>query len=121
MKEEAMESRIRGKVGEGIARVYLENRGFTILATNFHSHHGELDIVARNSESLVFVEVKCRKRPEGMEQAVGSKKVRALLYAARAFMHHAGLDEDFRFMVLYVILPDNDVREARIHCLEDPF
>ncbi|MHC4944152.1 MAG: YraN family protein [Planctomycetota bacterium] len=116
-----METRIRGKVGEGIARVYLEDRGFKILSTNFHCHHGELDIVARNAESLVFVEVKCRRNPEAMEQAVGPKKVRSLLYAARAFMHQAGLNEDFRFMVLYVILPKNDVRDASVHCLEDPF
>ena len=53
-----------GQWGEGVAAEYLESKGYTILARNFHSSQGELDIVALNEDSrfpcLVFVEVKTR-------------------------------------------------------------
>ena len=47
-----------GQWGEETAARYLENNGYTILARNFHTAHGEIDIVASKEGGLVFVEVK---------------------------------------------------------------
>ena len=46
--------------GERLSREYLERRGFQILAQNFRQKCGEIDIVAKHEENLIFVEVKTR-------------------------------------------------------------
>ena len=56
-----MDPRKRGKWGEEIALEYLKNKGYTIAATGFRSRFGEIDIIAKSKEYLIFVEVKTRK------------------------------------------------------------
>jgi putative endonuclease len=51
-------SREKGAVGEEIAKKYLRHEGFTILTANFHAFSGEIDIIAREDEMIVFIEVK---------------------------------------------------------------
>lgn len=117
-----MESQKLGRRGERIARQYLENKGYSVLASNYYCRYGELDIVARDRESLVFVEVKCRRSRSGLEQAVGSKKVRSLHLSAKSFMQKRRLErEDYRFMVLYILLLDGEEGPATIELLEEPF
>lgn len=52
--------RQKGLDGEKTASDYLEKNGYRILARNFHSRFGEVDIVASDGEAIVFVEVKLR-------------------------------------------------------------
>lgn len=49
-----------GRLGEKAARAFLKKKGYKILATNFRSRFGEIDIVASHKKVLVFVEVKTR-------------------------------------------------------------
>ena len=49
-----------GDMGEVLARRYLARQGYSIIESNYRSHYGEIDIVAKESECLVFVEVKSR-------------------------------------------------------------
>ena len=58
-----------GKIGEDLACHELERRGYAILARRYRRRGGELDIVARDGETIVFVEVKAR---EGREFGDGS-------------------------------------------------
>lgn len=52
-----------GDLGEKIAREYLENKGYEILDKNFrYSKLGELDIIAKKSNNIIFFEVKTRKK-----------------------------------------------------------
>ena len=55
-----MEKKIIGSWGEGIAKKYLEDKGYTILETNWRHHHKELDIIVYKN-GLVGVEVKTRR------------------------------------------------------------
>jgi putative endonuclease len=55
---------ILGKTGEDLACRELERRGYAILARRYRRRHGELDIVARDGETIVFVEVKTRDGEE---------------------------------------------------------
>lgn len=50
-----------GSYGEELAAEYMEERGMEILARNFFSSFGEIDIIAREGDILVFTEVKTRK------------------------------------------------------------
>lgn len=66
-----------GKAGEKLAVAFLKQQGFKILETNFKSKLGEIDIVALDQNTLVFVEVKARTSLEfGLpEEAVGYRKL----------------------------------------------
>jgi len=50
-----------GREGEKIAGELLRSKGFEIIETNFHFGHGEIDIIARDGEYIVFCEVKARR------------------------------------------------------------
>src|SRR3989304_4929787 len=74
-------SRIRtGKAGEEIAVRHLQKLGYRILERNYRCPVGEIDIVAKDKDTIVFVEVKSRKTEEfgDPELAVGAKKQRTL-------------------------------------------
>jgi putative endonuclease len=53
-----------GKTGEELAIAELERRGYAVLARRYRTKHGEIDIVARDGETIVFVEVKARATAE---------------------------------------------------------
>ena len=59
-----MQRQALGKTGEDLAVTELERRGYAILARRYRTRHGEIDIVARDGETLVFVEVKAKERAE---------------------------------------------------------
>lgn len=54
----ARSSREKGAQGEELARKYLKAEGFKILDVNFHARMGEIDIIAQDKNTIVFVEVK---------------------------------------------------------------
>lgn len=54
-----------GRHGEELAAQHLERLGFTIVARNFRTRHGELDLVAFDGSVLVFAEVKTRRQGRG--------------------------------------------------------
>jgi putative endonuclease len=115
-------TRERGNRGEAVARSYLEKKGFEILCTNYYCRHGELDIVARDSDSLVFVEVKCRRTRRDTVQAIGPGKVRSLKRSALAFMNRWRYPGgDYRFMVLFVIMPFDESGPITVDTLDPAF
>ena len=61
-----------GKIGEDLACAELQRRGYAILARRYRRRGGELDIVARDGQTIVFVEVKTR---EGCEFGAGAESV----------------------------------------------
>lgn len=74
-----------GDFGEDLARTLLESRGYEIIEGKYHTRYGELDLVARDGETLVFVEVKTR-----VGQKYGSGLV-ALTKGKQRHMHRAAL------------------------------
>jgi putative endonuclease len=75
--------RERGALGERIAAEHLEHRGFEIVDRNYRTRHGELDLVAADTQALVFCEVKTRvaggtRGPAGPLDAIGPLKQRRL-------------------------------------------
>lgn len=95
-----------GLRGEAAAALFLQRRGYTILARNFRTRYGEIDIVARAPDALVFVEVKARQdnRFGAAEAAVDARKYARVLRAATAYVREAHVAPDtlMRFDVVSV-------------------
>jgi putative endonuclease len=94
-----------GNKGEELAIAHLKSIGYEILDLNWHSGHLELDIVARDANELVIVEVKARGSAsyEHPSEAVSNKKIRFLVNAADAYIREKNLDCDTRFDVISIL------------------
>ena len=100
-----------GRRGEDLAHRYLERRGFTVVARNYRppSGGGELDLVAWQGDTLVFVEVKSRGNDEcgAPDRNVDQEKRTALLRAGRDYARRAGVPwERVRFDLLSVLFTE---------------
>lgn len=94
-----------GKEGEAEAREFLIAREYQILHTNWRWHHFELDIVARQGEELVIVEVKTRSADFliSPEEAVDSAKIRRIVTAADAYIRYFDISLPARFDIITLI------------------
>jgi putative endonuclease len=96
-----------GKEGEKIAAAYLKKNGYRIMEINFRCPIGEIDIVAKEKDDLVFVEVKTRKSIElgYPEQAVGMRKQKKMSQLALWYMQKRKIaDTNARFDVVAITL-----------------
>ncbi|MEL7585739.1 MAG: YraN family protein [Prolixibacteraceae bacterium] len=94
-----------GIKGEQLALQYLQEIGYQILDTNWHASHYEIDIVARDGNELVIVEVKTRRGETygHPSEAVNNKKIHRLINAAERYIHRYKIDRDTRFDIVSVI------------------
>lgn len=101
-----MNNRSVGKDKEVLAAEYLEKCGYNILEKNFYSRAGEIDIIARDRDTLVFVEVKYRKAAVfgTPEEAVNHIKQEKIYKAAMYYIYicHKSNDIPCRFDVIAV-------------------
>ena len=99
-------SEIKGKVAEALACLFLRLKGYKILARNFScgkgTGRGEIDIIATEKETLVFVEVKYRSREEKVFYAVTENNKKRVTAAAEYYIgkHPALSQYDVRFDVV---------------------
>jgi len=77
-----------GAAAEQLAARHLERQGLTVLELNYRCRGGEIDIVARDGATLVFVEVRLRRSAEfgGARASVDAHKQRRILQAARHYL-----------------------------------
>lgn len=96
-----------GARGEDLAERYLKRAGYRILARNYRCRYGEIDLIAEEGGSLVFIEVKTRSGPGFGHplEAVDRHKRGQLSRAARRYLEEAEADERIcRFDVVAVCL-----------------
>ncbi len=94
-----------GRWGEAEAQRYLEGLGWTVVAKNWHCRFGEVDLIARDGEMVVFVEVKTRRRRSfGLpEEAITPSKRRRLLRSASTYLDENSLQGvDWRIDVVAI-------------------
>ncbi|MCK5822940.1 MAG: YraN family protein [Bacteroidales bacterium] len=103
-----------GKKGEEIAQTFLKQKGYSILATNWHHRHKEVDIIAEKDNSLIIVEVKSRSNTihELPQDAVTKKKQRFLIEAANAYVEKNDVDLEVQFDIITVV-KHNDKYKVR--------
>jgi len=108
----ALDNKGLGERGEEIAAAYLKGRKFTIVERNFRCKGGEVDIIAREGKTLVFVEVKTRRNLSfgPPQMALTPFKQRQISKAALTWLAKKKLfDASARFDVIAILLPDHDV------------
>jgi putative endonuclease len=88
-----------GARAEELAAGYLVARGLTIVTSNFRRHRGEIDIVARDGETLVFVEVRLRRHASfgGAAESITAAKRARLVAAAGLYLARLARTPPCRF------------------------
>ncbi len=109
-----------GKKGEVLARQYLESKGFEILETNWYFEKAEVDIIARDKNDLVIIEVKTRSTDYfgNPEEAVTTAKEERLIMAAEAYLEINELSLDVRYDIISIVLSS---KKKEIYHIEDAF
>ena len=99
-----------GKWGEDVAATYLERQGYTIMERDWKSGHRDLDIIALDGDTVVFVEVKTRSNCmfTDPEIAVDYQKIRHLQQAANHYIKYRHINHDIRFDIITVVGTMND-------------
>jgi len=101
-----------GKLGEEIAGDYLKKQGYKILAQNFRTKYAEIDLLAKQKNELVFVEVRTKKGEAfgTPEESLNQKKLRKLWLNARGYINWAKWRGPYRIDAVCIILkPDLSV------------
>lgn len=112
-----------GKWGEEIAVKYLHKRGYTIRECDWRSGHRDIDIIAISPDQrfVVFIEVKTRTTDDvaAPEDAIDSRKIKNLGYAANAYVKLNQIVLDLRFDIITIV--GNNQSEPLIDHIEDAF
>ena len=110
-----------GRHSEIMAQNYLMSIGYKILETNWRSGHKEIDIIAKDENIIVFVEVKSRTNDifAKPEDAVNFKKIKNIVRAANTYLISHNIENDSRFDIITLLLMPS--REYKIEHIKDAF
>jgi len=94
-----------GSLGERFAQRHYHSLGFEVIAANFHSRYGEIDMIAENNEYIVFVEVKTRSPHNGTApaEAVTVRKQRRIIQTAQQYLLDHPSEKQPRFDVVEIL------------------
>ena len=105
-----------GALGERAAKKHLQELGLKYLTANFRSDRGEIDLVFRDDDCLVFIEVKTRSSEDWVRPAAAVNKRKRRLLCQTA-LDYLGLLKNppvkIRFDIVEVLLHESAVREVR--------
>ncbi len=116
-----MKRKSTGDLGERLALEFLRKRGYRILETNFRCRAGEIDIIARQGETLVFVEVRTKTNLEfgSPEESLSQAKREHLTSAAETYLQAQSPAPASWRIDLVAIELDADSRARRIDLIEN--
>ncbi len=109
-----------GSAGESAAATYLKKKGYQILGQNYTCRFGELDVIARQGQFVVFVEVKTRKNEQFAQarEFVTRAKQERVIRAAMLWLQSNDVDLQPRFDVIEVV---GEGRRREIRHIENAF
>jgi len=110
-----------GKLGEKLAQKFLKKRGYHIRETNFHCREGEIDIIARQGDYLVFVEVRTKSNLDfgTPEESITQAKKEKLVASALTYINtHQNLPSLWRIDVVAIEVDDKG-KTKRIALIEN--
>lgn len=99
---------LTGAWGEAVAAEYLRKKHYRIMAANFYSRFGEIDLIVRNNRFLVFVEVKLRKSSKfaNAREYVNQRKQDRIRTTASIFLSQYPTNLQPRFDIIEIYAPD---------------
>jgi putative endonuclease len=94
----------KGRKGEDLALEYLEKNGFVIIEKNFRSRFGEIDLIVKDGQTIVFVEVKYRLSENygSPKEAVTNEKIKKIIRTAQYFITKNNFNSLYRFDVVSI-------------------
>lgn len=110
-----------GNIGEIASCKYLEDLGYLIIEKNFSCKQGEIDIIAKDKDEYVFIEVKtrsniCYGKPR---EAVDREKKKHILKSTKMYLHIHNIDNAFvRFDVIEIYLSNNKCKLVHLKNVE---
>jgi putative endonuclease len=115
----------KGEDAEQFAAAFLQRQGLTIVDRNYRCRYGELDIIARDTELLVFAEVRLRnhQRFATGSESVDYRKQQKLILTAEAYLQqtHGNRQPTCRFDVVSLITQTNIDAGYKVEWLRDAF
>ena len=108
-----MDTKLTGAYGEVVAARYLRDNGYTILAANYRTRLGEIDIIAENRKFIVFVEVKTRTEGSLIDAAlaVDYGKQQRIAATAQSYLSKNGIKLQPRFDVAEVYVDGLEIKD----------
>ena len=115
-KDAAAKNKETGQLGENLAADYLVSQGFEIIKRNWRFARYEIDIIAKEKNKLVVVEVKTRSEGYLLEPefAVTMKKQASLIRAANAYIRYNKVNLDTRFDIVSVVISGEEHKISHI-------
>jgi putative endonuclease len=119
----AKTSRDKGISTEEFAKQYLKQQGLTFIDKNVHCRQGEIDLVMKDDQTLVFVEVKYRKNNHfgGAISAISQSKQQKIKHCVAFYLHKANLNEYNTLCRFDVIALDGDINQPQVTWLKNAF
>ena len=118
------ESNLTGAWGEALAAKYLQKKRYKVVATNYRSRFGEIDLIVSDRKFLVFVEVKLRKSEKFASafEYVDTRKQERIRTTAAIYLSEFPTNLQPRFDVIEIYAPaGTDTQHPQIHHMEDAF
>ena len=120
--DEPLSRKTLGVIGEELANQYLRRRGYQMLFRNYRTTVGEIDLIARDRKTIVFVEVRTRRSDVAgtPAESITYRKRTQIIRNAKFFLHRYGMDEALcRFDVVTVLFPEKG--EPDVQVIQDAF
>jgi len=95
-----------GKLGEQLAGNYLKNKGYKIIAQNYHTREGEIDLICRKDKVFYFIEVKTRTNQAfgWPEEAVTDQKLEKISLAAEKYLIEKQINSEWQIDIISINL-----------------
>jgi len=112
-----------GKLTEKLAADYLVLQNLTLIEQNFHSKYGEIDIIMKEAETYLFIEVKYRKNNNygGGLMAVSYKKQEKIRLCAKFYLQQKQLNEYNTPCRFDIVILEGDIQKPKINWLKNAF
>lgn len=115
---------LTGAWGEALAAKYLQKKRYKVVATNYHSRFGEIDLIVSDRKYLVFVEVKLRKSNQFANAAeyVDRRKQEKIRTTAQIYLSDFPTTLQPRFDVIEIYAPQGiETLHPEVNHMEDAF
>ena len=112
-----------GQITENIAEQYLRQQGLVFIDKNVHCRQGEIDLIMRDNDTLVFVEVKYRKNNHfgGAIYAISYQKQKKIKHSVAFYLHKSGLNEYNTPCRCDVVTLEGNINQPQINWLKNAF